>query len=327
MLPATTRSLLHILGFFLLTLLSFHAGYSQEVAANFPSRPITYVNPIAPNNSTDTAVRLLSKQAEKFLKQTIEVVNKVGGSTTIGTGYLAAAKPDGYTIGYVAHSGFYVVPLLQKVSYHPLRDLTPILQWAGLNVGIAVKGDGPFKSFKDIVEYARNNPKKVAYGTDGPTSMQHIIVQQIGFREKVEFIHKPYEGPAALDAAVLKGEITFEVGISTASAIESGQIRFLVMLKDEPSAEYPSVPILKDLGYTIPCPMGVNIFAPKDIDPTIAQKLEDAFTKAMKEPEFISGMKEMRVPIVYRNSKELDAYMRRSFNEYAQFLKEMGLVK
>ena len=323
----SARSLGPFLACIVLTVLFLGSGYAQEDSALYPSKPITFVNPIAANNSTDTAIRMLCREAEKSLGQPITVVNKVGGSTTIGTSFLAASKADGYTIGYVAHSGFFVVPLLQKVSYHPLQDLTPILQWAGLNVGIAVKGEGPFKTLKDIVEYARQNPKKVTYGTDGPTSMQHVIVQQIGAREKVEFIHKPYEGPAALDAAVLNGEIAFEVGISTASAIESRQIRFLVMLKDEPSAEYPGVPLLKDLGYNIPCPMGVNIFAPKDIDPAIAQKLEDAFTKAMKEPEFISGMKEMRVPIVYRNSKELDAYMRRSFNEYAQFLKEMGLVK
>ena len=73
--------------------------------------------------------------------------------------------------------------------------------------------------------------------------------------------------------------------------------------------------------------MTLNIFAPKGIDPQIAKKLEDAFTKAIKEPEFIDGMKKLRVPIVYRNSKDLDAYARRGFETYSTFLKEMGLTK
>ena len=111
------------------------------------------------------------------------------------------------------------------------------------------------------------------------------------------------------------------------SAIESGQLRFLVTLKEEPSAEYPGIPILKNFGYEIPCPMTMNIFAPKGINPAIAKKLEDAFTKAMKEPEFINGMKKLRIPIVYRNSKELGEYVARSYEIYSTFLKEMGLAK
>jgi tripartite-type tricarboxylate transporter receptor subunit TctC len=273
------------------------------------------------------AIRLLCQEAEKFLGQPVVVVNKVGGSTTIGTAFLASSKPDGYTIGFAAHSGLFVVPFMQKLSYHPVQDLTPILQWAGLNIGIAVRGDSPFKSLKDLIEYARQNPKTVTYGTDGPTSIQHIIVQQIGNREKVELTHIPVHGPAELQAALLKGGIVFGVGIYPASAIESGQIRFLVLLRDEPSVEYPNIPILKDLGYEIPCPITLNIFGPKGINPRIAEKLEDAFTKAMKEPGFIDGMKKLRIPIVYRNSKALGEYVARSFEVYSKFLKEMGLAK
>jgi tripartite-type tricarboxylate transporter receptor subunit TctC len=157
--------------------------------------------------------------------------------------------------------------------------------------------------------------------------MQHIITQQIANKERVEFINVLFHGTAEIQAAISKGEIVFGVGQFTASAIESGQFRFLVLLKDEPSAEYPNIPILKDLGYEIPCPMTMNIFAPKGINPAIAKKLEEAFTKAMKEPEFINGMKKLRIPIVYRNSKELGEYVAVSFGVYSNFLKEMGLAK
>ena len=99
------------------------------------------------------------------------------------------------------------------------------------------------------------------------------------------------------------------------------------MLKEGPSAEYPGTAILKDFGYEIPCPMTMNIFAPKGINPAIPKKLEDAFTKAMKEPEFINGMKKLRIPIVYRNSKELGEYVARNVEVYSKFLKEMELTK
>jgi tripartite-type tricarboxylate transporter receptor subunit TctC len=119
----------------------------------------------------------------------------------------------------------------------------------------------------------------------------------------VQFPYVPFGSPAELQTALLKGEIVF--GILT----ESGQSRYLALLKDEPSKEYPDVPILKDLGYEIPCPMIMGVFGPKGINPAIAKKLEDAFTKAIKEPGFIDGMKKLRFPIVYRNSKELGEYV------------------
>jgi tripartite-type tricarboxylate transporter receptor subunit TctC len=325
--PTMKKSFLCILTWSVFVFSFLGIGYSQEEdVAKFPTRPITFVNPIAANSPTDMAIRLISREAEKFLGQPVVVVNKVGPATTIGIAFLASSKPDGYTIGFAAHSGLFVVPFMQKLSYHPVQDLTPILQWSGLNIGIAVKGDSPFRSLKDLVQYARQNPKKVNYGTNG-LNMQHIITQQIGNREKVEFTNVIVPGTAELEAAILKGEIVFGVGQFTASAIESGQFRFLVLLKDEPSNEYPDVPILKHLGYEIPCPMTLNIFAPKGINPVIVKKLEDAFTKVMKEPEFINGMKKLHIPIVYRSSKEFGEYVALSFEVYSKSLKEMGLTK
>jgi len=253
--------------------------------------------------------------------------NKPGASGTIGVGALAAAKPDGYTVGYAGHSAVFVSPLVEKVSYHPIKDLTPLVQWGAFNFGVAVKGDSPFKTFKDLIEAARKSPGKISYGTNGATSMQNIVMQQIARREKVELNHIPFQGTGEFQTALIGGHIQAAAGDFTASLIESGQLRFLLLLKEEQSAEYPKVPILKDLGYDIPCPMTHNIFAPKGINPAIAKKLEDAFTKAMKQPGFVAGMKKLRIPIVYRSSKEIGDYQARNFEVYTRFMKEMGIAK
>jgi tripartite-type tricarboxylate transporter receptor subunit TctC len=327
--PSLLKSKVSFLLCLALILLLTASGYPQEAEiAKFPSRPITYIIPLPPGGPTDLAIRLISKEAEKYLGQPIVIVNKPGGTLTIGIAAIAAAKPDGYTIGYAGHSGMFVVPLLEKVPYHPIKDLKPIMQFGGYNFGVIVKADSPSKDFQDLISYARQNPKKLTYGTSGANSMQYIIMEQIAKKEKMQITHIPFKGTPEVQTALLGGHILFGAGDFNYSLLEAGQIRLLLLLRDERSAEYPKTPILKDLGYDIPCPMTFNVFAPKGIPDGIAKKIEDAYTQAMKEPAFIKGMKEdLLLPIVHRNHKELADYTNYNYEVYAKFLKEMGLAK
>lgn len=314
---------------FVLFLLFTALGYSQEAeTAKFPSRPVTFIIPLPPGGPGDLSFRLISKAAEKYLGQPIVLVNKPGGTLTIGIAAIAAAKPDGYTIGYAGHSGMFVVPFLEKLPYHPIKDLKPIMQFGGYNFGVIVKADSPYRTFPDLIAYARQNPKKLSYGTAGANSMQNIIMEQIAKRENVQITHIPFKGTPEVQTALLGGHIFFGAGDFNYSLVEAGESRLLLLLKDERSDEYPKTPILKDLGYDIPCPIMGNVFGPRGIPEGIAKKIEDAYTQAMKEPAFIKGMKQdLRLPIVHRNQKELADYTIYNYEVYAKYLKEMGLIK
>ena len=128
------------------------AGHTQDAeVASFPSRPITYILPLPAGAPVDFATRLLAKEAEKFLGQPVLVVNRPGAALTIGASAIAAAKPDGYTVGYTGPSAMFVVPFSGKLPYHPLKDFQQIMQWASMNFGVSVRANSPFKTFKDIV--------------------------------------------------------------------------------------------------------------------------------------------------------------------------------
>jgi tripartite-type tricarboxylate transporter receptor subunit TctC len=103
-------------------------------------------------------------------------------------------------------------------------------------------------------------------------------------------------------------------------------VHLIAKEKDEPSAEYPGVPTLKEL-YNLPYPMVITIITQKAVPDAIVKKLDDAFAKAMKEPPFISGMKELRLPVIYRSGKDLDPYVLQSYNYSSKLLKEMGAIK
>jgi tripartite-type tricarboxylate transporter receptor subunit TctC len=314
--------------FFLFSLFAASGYPLDEEIARYPSKPITFITPLPPGGPTDLAIRLLSKEAEKHIGQPIVISNKPGGTLTIGIAAIAAAKPDGYTIGYCGHSGMFVVPLLEKLPYHPIKNLEPIIQVGGYNFGVIVKADSPYKDFRDLIAYARQNPKKLTYGTSGANSMQNIIMEQIARKEKVQITHIPFKGTPEVQTALLGEHILFGAGDFNASLLEAGQIKLLLLLRDENSAEYPKTPILKDLGYDIPSPMTINVFGPKGLPEGIIKKIEDAYTKAMKEPAFIKGMKEdLLLPIVYRNRKQIADYTNYNYDVYMKFLKDMGLTK
>jgi len=304
------------------------SGYSQESeVAKYPTRPITYIIPLPPGGNTEIANRLIIKQAEKYLGQPIVAVNKPGGGLTIGVAEIAKARPDGYTIGYTAFGPMLVVPFLQKLPYHPINDLKQIMQFGGFNAGLVVRADSPFRSLKDIVDYARQGAKKVTFGAVA-VGLNAIIVKRIAEKEGVDFTHIPFGSAGEGERALLGKHLDMVAGDFSPSFIEAGQTRLLVLFKEDRSEEYPQTPILKELGYDIPCPMFQGVQGPKGIPDGIVIKIENAFTQAMREPAFIKGMKEsLRLPIIHRNSVELSSYVANNYGVIKKFLEEMGLTK
>jgi len=311
-----------------LILLFTELGYSQDAEiAKYPSRPITFICPIPAGSGGDLACRLITKEAEKFLGQPIVLLNKPGASFTIGAAALASSKPDGYTIGYPSPTAMFVTPFFEKLPYHPVKDFQQIIQFAEATWGLTVKADSPFNSFKDLIAFARQNPKKLNYGTNGAYSIANITMLQIAKKEGAQFNHIPFRGGAEIQAAVLGGHIDFGIGDFAYSLVEGGKIKLLVLLGEKRHIDYTGTPIFEDLGYDFrvapPPPIYISVGGPKGIPEGIVKKLEEAFTKAIKEPAFINGIKEIRYSIVYHNRKEISGYMAHYYELYEKLIKEM----
>ena len=300
-------------------------GNSQEV---YPSRPVTFIVAFPAGGSTDLSYRLLTKETEKYLGQPIVVVNKPGGGGTVGVSAVAAAKPDGYTIGMSPSGGFLaIMPYIEKIPYDPIKDLRYIVQFASLNFAVLVKADSPFKTFKDLIAFARQNPRKMTYGTNAPNSISNLIMQQVAKKEGVQMTHIPFKGSADYQTALLGGHILFTIGEFNYSLLEDKQVRVLLFLGEKHSPEYPQIPILKELGYDIPCPVFNGVAGPRGLSDEIVKKLEEAFTKGMQEQAFVKGMKELHVTILHRGSKEFAEYAAQNYESFGKVLKDLGLIK
>jgi len=296
-------------------------GYSQDSEVmNYPTRPITFIIPLPPGGASELGIRMLIKHAEKYLGQPIVPLNKPGAGLTIGMAEIAKAKPDGYTIGFSAFGPMLVVPFLQKVPYHSVKDFRQIMQFTTSNPGLVVRVDSPFKSLKDIIDSARKSSKKLTFGAVS-IGLNPTIIKKIAQKEGVEISHMPFGATGEAETALLGGHIDMVSGDFNYAFIEAGKTRLLVIFREERAEEYPQTPILRELGYNIPCRLFMGVQGPKGIPEGIVKKIEEAFTKAMKEPDFVKGMKDLRFPIFYRNSKELGDYVTQGYEIYREFLK------
>ena len=229
--------------------LSVATPASAQSAADYPSKPITLIIPFAAGVTADLLFRSFAEAASKHLGQPIVIDNKPGGSATLGPTQLATMKPDGYTIGQIAIPVFRV-PVMQKSTYDPVTSFSYIIMVGGYTLGAVVKADSPFKSWKDVIEFAKANPGRFTYTTIGPATTNAIAMELMSSKSGVKFTHIPGKGGGEGIASILGGHVMAMVeSPSWAPTVASGDLRLLMVLNGERSKKWPNVPTLKEFGY------------------------------------------------------------------------------
>jgi len=295
--------------------------------AEFPDRPINLIVSMPAGDTADVSSRLLAKAAEATLKQPVVILNRPGGSGTIGHAAIAASKPDGYTIGTILTSPMVTIPYFMKLTYDPMKDLQPIMQYGILNFAVSVRGDSPFNTFKDLIAYAHKNPGVLTYGTVGPTSTQYILIQQVAKEEKAELVHVPFKGGGEIISATMGGHITVAATFFSPGQVRAKKVRLLALFGDQRLEDFPDIPTLLDLGYNVKAPFFAGIGAPKGLPGPILKKLEEAFSNGMKDPAFIQGMKSIEMPIKYRNAADFSRFLAENYEAIGKYIEQLGLKK
>lgn len=297
-------------------------------AQNFPTKPITLIVPWTAGGATDIAMRAIAEAASKHLGQPIVVDNRAGGSGTVGPAQMAAtAKPDGYTIAQIPITVFRL-PLMQTTTWDAEKDFTYIVHLTGYTFGVTVKADSPFKTWDDVVKFAKENPGKVTYATPGSGTSLHIGMEQIAAKSGIKLTQVPFKGGAETNAAVLGGHTTLQVESSSwKGLVESGQLRLLMIWTEKPSPNYKGVPTLQQLGYPFVFDSPFGVAGPKGMDPKIVAILHDAFKKAVDDPAVQATLAKYDMVVNYKNTADYTKFVKEVTDSERKVVESLGLKK
>jgi len=296
-------------------------------AQEFPSRPITLVCPWPPGGSTDTHLRRFAEIATRTLGQTVVIENKPGAGGTVGPGTVAlTGKPDGYTLTQM-HMGTLRIPQMQKLAWDPVRDFTYIIGLSGYTFGVVVKSDSPFKSFQDLLDWAKANPGKMSYGSTGTGTSPHLLMEEVSAKSGVQFLHVPYKGNADSTQGLLGGHIMAQSDSSGwGRFVDAGQFRLLVTFGNHRTKRWPSVPTANDLGLDMIYNSPYGIAGPKGLDPKVVKTLHDGFRKALEDPEDLKVLDQLDQELWYRSSEDYAKYARETFQRERALIERLGLL-
>lgn len=308
----------------LLTVLFTERSVAKEV---YPDRPITIVVPWGAGGMTDAIARAISKAAEKELGQAIVVENKAGASGVIGLNYVLKSKPDGYTLVITTSSAYFMVPHSQGVPFTPFTDVNDIVPICKFDHGLAVRSDSRWKSYEDVVKYAKENPNKFTYSCAGVGVTQHICMERMAIKEGIKWTMVPFKSGAEAVAAILGGHTdgTAQGSLELLPHINSGKLRLLLSLNDFRWRGVPDVPNILEKGYDFYAWSFISLLGPKGLAEPIKQKLEEAFTKAKKDLSFTDVMNKFKIEASTMTGKEHAEFWRSRYAEMGKLIETLGL--
>ncbi len=308
------------------------ATASSPVVAQeaFPTRPITLWVGFPPGGGTDILARALAEGAEKVLGQKIVVVNKPGASGTVATTELVKARADGYTLLCNTDTPVTRSPHLRDLDYDPFRDVTYLAQVARYKVVWAVRADSAFKTWRDVVDWARKNPGQLTFGHPGVASTPNLVLIRLAAKEGFTFRSVPFAGDAPSVSALLGGHVVM-VGGSSASFtgyVQAKRMRILLVNEREGLEYAPEAVSIDKAGYAVETATVVIVTAPRGLPRPVAERLEKAFTDATRMEPYVSVARKNETIIGEPLTGQALADAMKKLNaNYEQLIKEAGLYK
>ena len=257
------------------------------MAQDFPARPISIIVPVPPGGIVDMAARLAGDPLTRALGQSVVVENRAGASGNIAYGLVAAAKPDGYTL-LASYSMYHVGnPSMFSGLRWNAESFKPVGMVAVAPNVVVVHPSLPVTSLKELVEYARKNPGKLNYASQGSGSIPHVGTELFKQMNDVDMVHAPYKGSGPAIQDVLSGQVQLFITTppSVLGHIQQGKLRAIAVASDTRHPLLPDVPTSVEQGMDFKLDAWVALFAPAGTPDEIVAKLSDALAGSLDSPE------------------------------------------
>jgi tripartite-type tricarboxylate transporter receptor subunit TctC len=300
-------------------------GASAVMAQSWPTKPVTLVVPFPPGGTTDVLARALAEKLQGALGQPVIVESKPGAGATLGADYVAKSKPDGHTllVGAVHHT--IASSVYKKLPYDSQKDFAPVTTVALVPNVLVVNAATPAKNVTELVALAKSQPNKLAYGSNGNGTAQHLIGTQFENLTGTQLMHVPYKGSGPLTTDLLGGQITmsFDTVTPVLQHIKGGKLRALAVTTAKRSSALPDVPTLEEAGlkgFNIGTWFGVlaPVATPKDV----VARLNTEMVKIIQSPDFKKRMEEIGAEPIGNSQDQMARQIKDETDKFAKLVKD-----
>lgn len=288
-------------------------------AQSWPSRPIEWIVPFGPGGA-DVLARTLAPFMERHIGNNarIGVVNRTGAGGEIGFTAIATARPDGYTFGNLHSPAFLTIQHERRARFN-FDSFTFIGNVETETASIFVAANSQFRTLRDLVDFARANPRRVTVGLPGLGTAMHLAALAFSRTAGIELTIVPFAGGGLARSAVMGGHImaaTFGTG-DGAAFVREGQIRILGSMSSTRSEALPDAPTMREQGFDVVAGTDRGLAAPAGLPPAISQRLSEALANAMRDPEFLALARERGMALNFMSSEEFRTHLTAQAEEIA----------
>lgn len=298
-------------------------------AQDYPSKPIRIIIPSTPGGGTDYIGRLMSTKLHELNGWTVVPENKPGAGTALGLAEAARAPAQGYDLVIGQSDNVTLIPLLMKVAYDPVQDLTPVALVATTPMVLLVSDASPYKTLPDVIEAAKKAPNQISYGTSGTGGGVHIAMEMLQHEAGFKMQHVPYKGSAPALADLMGGHLQFAGSSisSAASLIKSGKVRALAVTSPKRNAALPDVPTVAELGYKdFSVVTYYGVLAPSKTPKNIVQRLNADFNKLLSKKDVREALAAQGLEADPVSSAQFASLIQSDIGKAKQTIKSAGIV-
>ncbi len=264
------------------------------LAQSYPSKPVRIMVGANAGGGTDIIARMLAEKMGEAFKGSFVVENKPGASNTIAADLTAKAPPDGHTLLVATNTGQAIAPHLIKLSFDPIKDLTPVGLIVTVPNVLVVGANVPANNVNELVSLMKAKPNEFKYASSGVGSTQHIAGEGFNLAAGVKSIHVPYRGSSQAHLDIIGGnvQIMFDTTSSAMGQIKAGKFKPLALTTATRSAELPQVPTLAEAGVSgFEMSTWYGMFVTTGTPPEVTQRLQTELAKILKMPDIQTKLK------------------------------------
>ena len=299
-----------------------------KAMAAYPDKSIKFIVPWPPGGATDQVARILVQPLTKELGVSVFVENKGGAGGNIGTQAFVQDKPDGYSILMATSSTNAAGPhLFANQGFDAAKDFSPVVLVCTIPNIMVVPASSPWNSMKDLIADAKQNPGQFTYGSAGIGASQHLAGAQFKTVTGLDIRHVPYKGsgPAAID--LMAGHIDMMLDTGSLNNINAGKLKALGIASEKRIPELPNVPTMKEVGVPMVANAWYGVMLPAGTPKEIAEKLNAAFNKVLKDPEVKKRLQSIGAQVDGGSVAEFTKFSHSEIGRYEGIVKMSGAPK